>query len=386
MEEDIRDVNIQMRLFKHFYNQKHESHQELTPFESKVFVLLEEKLFPWLKIHGDVADLLAQATIPKGVVIATGQKYFAMAVHTIRCLRLLNCTLPIEVFYQGKKDLNPESIAFFGNMDNVRTVDIEEIFDNEMLELKGWDVKPFAMLGSRFREVILMDADVLFVQNPSVLFEAPEYQQGAIFFVDRFFDDGKLDHASWLRKILPRPLSEKMKNTLMYQDKSQHLQESGVVVIDKGRRLMGLLSTCLWNTPQLRNEVHKYTWGDKETFWLGFEAIQDPYGFYDGHAGTAGYPGRVIRTGDLVIAGHLAHFDHDRNLLWINDGILANKHDPHSEMANMVVMGQHGSWLGLTLKSDDKRDIPEWTRAVMTAMKDLWDPDPAHLGLPPKKK
>jgi Mannosyltransferase putative len=59
-----------------------------------------------------------------------------------------------------------------------------------------------------------------------------------------------------------------------------HQQESGVVIIDKKRRFYGLIATAVLNLPhnrQITYDMHMY--GDKETFWMGFESISEPFAF-----------------------------------------------------------------------------------------------------------
>lgn len=48
-------------------------------------------------------------------------------------------------------------------------------------------------------------------------------------------------------------------------------QESGIVLIDKGRVLQGLLSTCKQNEPDRREQIiYRHLYGDKDTGGIGF--------------------------------------------------------------------------------------------------------------------
>jgi alpha 1,3-mannosyltransferase len=72
--------------------------------------------------------------------------------------------------------------------------------------LSGWAAKPMAMLLSSFREVILIDADVLFFVDPTLLFSDPEYLRlGALFFRNRLL--APTDRADFIIESLPSPLS-----------------------------------------------------------------------------------------------------------------------------------------------------------------------------------
>jgi hypothetical protein len=51
--------------------------------------------------------------------------------------------------------------------------------------LRGWELKAYAILHSRFREVLLLDADNVAVTDPEYLFQTPEFRRtGAIFWPD----------------------------------------------------------------------------------------------------------------------------------------------------------------------------------------------------------
>lgn len=114
----------------------------------------------------------------------------------------------------------------------------------------------------------------------------------------------------------------------MYRNLSVHHQDSGVVLINKSRGLMGLLATCLLNTPLLKNEVHSVTHGDKETYWIGYEIAQDPYHFSQTPTGTMGTAKDIIKGSKFhpqhssgTVCGQLAHFDDKKQLIWFSGGL-----------------------------------------------------------------
>ena len=65
-------------------------------------------------------------------------------------------------------------------------VDAFEVAKRHHVErLGGWELKPYAVMHSRFREVLLLDADNVPVRDPSFLFDRPEYRDtGALFWPD----------------------------------------------------------------------------------------------------------------------------------------------------------------------------------------------------------
>ncbi len=68
----------------------------------------------------------------------------------------------------------------------VKCVDAFEVRkEHPARRLHGWELKCYAILHSRFREVLLLDADNVPVVNPRFLFDTPEYKEtGAIFWPD----------------------------------------------------------------------------------------------------------------------------------------------------------------------------------------------------------
>lgn len=99
---------------------------------------------------------------------------------------------------------------------------------------------------SSFREALFMDADVLFLANPEVLFEDAQYlESGALFFKDRNLNPEK--KRKWLRKVLPSPISEKVQQNRLWTGESGHMQDSGVVVVDKWTHFVPLLLTTRLN-------------------------------------------------------------------------------------------------------------------------------------------
>jgi hypothetical protein len=90
------------------------------------------------------------------------------AVHLLSTLKHVHRTsLPIHVVYAGGDDLVPEKRAALRSIHpSIHTVDILGWFDESYVGIHGggWAIKAFAMLASPFEEVIIADADAVFVQ------------------------------------------------------------------------------------------------------------------------------------------------------------------------------------------------------------------------------
>jgi alpha 1,3-mannosyltransferase len=194
-----------------------------------------------------------------------------------------------------------------------------------------------AMLLSSFREVILLDADVLFFANPANLFSTPEYtQHGALFFRDRILSP--TSRKQFLENSLPPPISPTVSQTnRWWLGTSGHMQESGVVVVDKWRHFVALLLATLLNGPERNGRpgesgVYQMMHGDKETFWLSWEMSGDhDYAFYQGRAGQIGrFVQNQPHSKGEICGLQLLHLDLKGRPFWLNGGIARNKyHDDH---------------------------------------------------------
>ncbi|EPS38152.1 hypothetical protein H072_8154 [Dactylellina haptotyla CBS 200.50] len=309
-------------------------------------IFLEEfaaLLFPYIITGSDASDstsLDAQMSLHakihkggRGIVLSGGNRQAPFLLTSIPSLRNLGCNLPIEIMYLGDGDLSPENRAKLEKLDGVVTRDIK--VRDEGWKLAGWAGKPFAILLSSFREVIFIDADSLFFKNPEVLFEDQSYKRtGALFFKDRvLFPENK---QKWLKQILPEPISQSVKDSRFWAGTSGHMQESGVVVVDKWRHFVSMLMVTRMNGPDRDGDkskgikgIYDMVYGDKETFWLGWELVGDlDYAF---HQGDVGVMGQLTKQDPKqaqhfeICAPQLLHLDVEGNPLWFNGWILMNK-------------------------------------------------------------
>lgn len=365
-------TSLQFRLFQRLDDRK-----KLTKFEEMLFDIIYDNLFDWA-LTDDVTDFIRQGKIhQRGIVMTTGKKMLPFAVHAIKSIRLWNCTLPVEVFYNGPKDLPNEAVKALEKLKGVSVIDINQEIDTKSLKLKGWDLKPFSMLVSSFQQVLLIDADIVFAQSPDKLFKIEEYQKtGALFFADRHIKLAPhINYPSWFRRIIPEPHSEALRSSAMFKGLTNYEQESGVVLIDKARGLNGLLAACLLNRPEERKEIQTHTWGEKETFWLGFEIAGLLYKFLNEHAGNIGVATKNIHTGEVILCGHVAHFDKKNKLLWFNDGIVEDKRANKFEPGRFLHVSNEGRWVGVCLVASALGPVDAEQAVMINNMKKLWSKD-----------
>lgn len=224
---------------------------------------------------------------------------------------------------------------------------------------------------SSFCEAIFIDADSFFFVDPATLFDDPAYRTtGALFFKDRNLSPE--NKRRWIKSILPSPLSSSIKQNRMWTGESGHMQESGVLVIDKWRHFIPLLLTTRLNGPDRdgneaagKKGVYEMMYGDKETFWLSWEMAGDTdYAFHDGGAGVMGQltstrpadPDKpdeeaILVETPMVCSPQLVHLDRTGRPLWFNGWISASK-DTLSEWQQFDVYLQEPPEVGTEKRKD----------------------------------
>jgi len=138
------------------------------------------------------------------VTCAGGDLYNANAYVLFRLLRHLGCTLPIECWYLGdpaksapvwpieddpgfRELCEPLGVEFrnayaagFAPHETQPVVHFPKRSPYPLRAVNGYRLKPFAVLHSRFQEVLFADADNTCQVDPTFLFECPEFRQSGM--------------------------------------------------------------------------------------------------------------------------------------------------------------------------------------------------------------
>jgi hypothetical protein len=209
----------------------------------------------------------------RGVVIAGGGKYFASAYVTIRVLRHVGCRLPIQLWHLAGEMDEPmrQLLAPF----DVTCVDADAFAERRPFRFvhghwwKGWQLKPYAVAHSPFREVLYLDADCYPTRAPEFLFDWPPYRQhGAIFWPDLSSSHGLLPANSWeVFGTTPGGLP----------------LESGQFVIDK-EQCWPQLQLTLWYNARA-DLLYRLLWGDKDTFNIAWRRLGKEFSMPCRHCG-----------------------------------------------------------------------------------------------------
>ena len=219
-------------------------------------------LFPWLRVS---VKELYDSFDEKGIVITAGNDHFQYAYLLIKTLReVINCTLPIELVYGREDDLSISKREIIHKFENVRCVDLSTRADIESLKgVHGWWYKSYAVLLSRFNEVIFIDADVILMVDPLVLFQHENYiQYKHLLYTDRRISFGNNMDYKKLKQIFLHP-SLNLIDTGIWNETTTHQAESGILVYDKRDPMMflSLLSTCNLNSEPMIGQVSEFFYG-----------------------------------------------------------------------------------------------------------------------------
>ncbi|MCJ1407019.1 hypothetical protein MMC19_001089 [Ptychographa xylographoides] len=271
----------------------------------------------------------------KGIVIPTGKGTFRFACHLVSSLRdVLSSELPIQIVYAGDEDL-PEDYRYLITRlgSRIEALDITKVLDDKTLQLAkgGWAIKAFAALASTFEQVLVLDADAVFIQKPEVILNNHKgYKEtGSLLFHDRLLWQGafKERHEWWEKEMKGHVASGTLNKSKVYNDRYAEEGDSGVVALDKSRLpiFMGLLHICWQNTLAVREAwTYRMGYGDKESWWFGLELSGANYTFED-HYGSIVGDERTVGTSKKVCSFTIAHLDREDKLLWYNGSLLKNK-------------------------------------------------------------
>ncbi|KAG7382915.1 hypothetical protein PHYBOEH_010174 [Phytophthora boehmeriae] len=208
----------------------------------------------------------------RGIVLVVYEKMLQSVYASVRSLRSMNCTLPVELWYM-RSETDP-SHPILKELTGKYDVFMREILDPRA---RKFYTKTYAVFYSAFDQVLLLDADNFAVKDPTYLFETAEFKDtGAIFWPD-FWRPKKT-----IFNIQPTSL---VWDVFDLDAVDMFEQESGQVLIDRSvhQKALNVLMYYAFNPSTF--ERLRLAWGDKDLFrfaWLktksSFHMIQTPPG------------------------------------------------------------------------------------------------------------
>ena len=195
--------------------------------------------------------------------------------------------LHIEIWQIGQ-EISDKYIELYKKLDNIIFKNIYDYTDNPS-HWKGFQIKAFILKHTELEEPILCDADIIFHQNPLIIYDDKNYiETGTYFFRDlarwKFFNLHKTDdkfqsidfynkRKEFILELLPEktPLFPKEWDYLYENEHpkmpvNEAYQESGVVYINKN--IHPDIIDIIYQLNNNHTHTYNYIWGDKETFWL----------------------------------------------------------------------------------------------------------------------
>lgn len=265
----------------------------------------------------------------KGIVMcAGGFLYIPCAWVSIAMLRKLGCNLPIELWYEGN-EINSSMIQKFQDF-NVTCINCN---DYSKAPLKGYVMKPFAILHSSFKEVLFLDADNNCVRDPSYLFDCNEYiKHGTIFWPDAW----TTAKSNMIWKVV---------NSTAYDTIEQ---ESGQLLINKEKCWKELNLSMHFN---VNHQIYyKMLLGDKDTFKFAWLALKSTYYMIPKPVGSCGY----MNANNEFYGFTMVQHDPDGEILFLHRNL----------MKWSLVNDEKELWTTIKRrKSDDVRFAPKTLQA-----------------------
>ncbi|KAF9137348.1 hypothetical protein BGX30_010319 [Mortierella sp. GBA39] len=249
----------------------------------------------------------------RGFVFCGGDKQFQMMATPIQSLRLkLHSQLLIQVFHMDENDLSPERQEYIRQMTNdIEVLDITYHLDNGYLKLKGWAIKPFAILTSKFEEAIFIDADAYFLRRRYLAILGTWQLEPYSFTIEPSCQVGAKDRIGSAPTYPSCPT---------YPRPPAHFEEQPLT-----NKSQALLSVCKMSSFwECDLSVYQTFYGDKDTFYIGFELVQEPYAFVRNYGGVIG---ELNPDDGQSICGAQMHLDFQGRPLWWNSGLVKNKNN-----------------------------------------------------------
>jgi hypothetical protein len=195
------------------------------------------------------------------VICAGGASMFTNAYVLLHLLRhTLGCTLPVEIWHLGPAELSPRMRNLLSELDAtcVDGMAFESGLPPDTID--GWRLKALALVGSSFRNVLLLDADQTPVRCPADVFDWPEFRRtGAILWPD----------------ILDLDTKNPVWDLCGLEPAGRPSVETGQILIDKQRHWRGLQIALRLNIEA--DDVYRLIYGDKDTFLLGLLLAEEDF-------------------------------------------------------------------------------------------------------------
>ncbi len=230
-----------------------------------------EETYKFIKLIPEIPNNIEKK---KGLIICSGDFHFVSAFLCLKSVIHFCPDIFIEFYYCGSElfDFQKELLLKeFKNIELINCLDIlPKWFPYEIKEenIKGYMIKPFALMMSKFEECLLLDADILVMNNFENIFEDENYKKyGNIFWPDIQFDKNEEK-----KRMFPNDfyIFEQFKVLNPYES-NLYLCESGQILINRIKTWKALCLNYFFN--YFNNYFYKYFFGDKDLYYLAFKIL-----------------------------------------------------------------------------------------------------------------
>jgi hypothetical protein len=214
----------------------------------------------------------------KGIIVCSGDRHFISSYILVKMIIERKASVNIEWYYVGS-ELSYDNRNILLQIKNIRLIDCLDIRPNWFKypineeHIKGYMIKSYAIMVSKFRDIILLDGDNIPLQNVLDLFDLPTYREnGHLFWPDFTFSENN----GMNKSLLPYGNDVfKWFNVKSPQDTGNRLTESGQIMIDKVRywKIVCLAYFLNYN----HDLTYKILFGDKDLYYLAFAIMRNRY-------------------------------------------------------------------------------------------------------------
>lgn len=188
---------------------------------------------------------------PSRITLSDCQNTAARVKVSLRMLRSVGCTLPVEIFHYPEEgvddDLRQDLEALGATWRQLETV-------HRIGGHRDYRIKGSALLQSSFQQILFIDCDNVVVSDPTPLFDHPQFRaKGAVFWPDTY----KEVPENAIYRIVGEPC-----------DFDQWAFETGQFMVDKKAR-GGLMNAALHITEYMLTHSdfwYQFVMGDKDAF------------------------------------------------------------------------------------------------------------------------
>ena len=240
-----------------------------------------------IDVHGD--EVYSDRPPVRGIVMEVYDQALVSTYSIVRVLREVHgCNLPIELW--SEKGENVQDSPLVHKMLAMGNIRLRVINDPD---IHTYMTKPFSIAYSNFDQVLFLDSDNFPIQDPTYLFDTPEFQaNGAMFWKDYWVTERNeffltKDSVVWELLGFPSdsPVIQEME------------MESGEILIDR-RRSQDALRVLLFLTKTYKQflEPLSLVLGDKDLFRLAWHMTQSPFHYIAHPPGIAGFKATMLSS------------------------------------------------------------------------------------------